>query len=103
MLLQDFFFAHAVRQPPQNVLHSNPHPSNTGFSVALVGFDRDARISRHRVSNYRARDSLKQCLCLRQNLAQDITRHIRQPEIAARVAICEAGVIKSHQVQDRRV
>src|SRR3954470_5848645 len=39
---------------------------------------------------------------LREDLLHDVSFHIREAEVAARVAIREALVIESHEAQDRR-
>src|SRR5260370_36374273 len=39
----------------------------------------------------------------RQYPANDLSAHVRQPEIAARVTVCQLFVVQSHQVQDGRV
>src|SRR5882762_983683 len=52
MLIENILFGHAVGQPAKNIIHCDPHPANTGFPVALISFDRDARVNwRHRINS----------------------------------------------------
>src|SRR4051812_638647 len=40
---------------------------------------------------------------LSQDLLHDVSVHVRQPEVAAGVAIGEPGVVDTHEVQNRRM
>jgi len=44
MLLKNLFFRHAMSQPAENIVHSDPHPANARLAVSLVRFYGDPRV-----------------------------------------------------------
>ena len=73
---EDLVIAHAGRQPAKNIIHRDPHVSNTGLSTTFAGFDRDA-------------------------LAIMVRRHaskvVRFKRVAKREVDCETGCMRAIQ------